>query len=225
VRFPATARFGGHIDLLFHPAIAPYFRAVAAVMLKYLYLFAEPAGGSAVCRAITGGSRTSLHAHGVCFDINPSKNQYSHSAGPIQWGRQTDMDPKMIRDIEAIKSLSGRKAIEWGGRWTNIKDPMHFEIDLLRTDAESGLSTATVAGWDRYLAWTQGDDMTPFYVELERMVVDSGGNARSLFYTLELLRQLGDNLGIPANQPQAIADAITAEPSTDSHTHVTGTPI
>ena len=58
----------------------------------------------------------------------------------------------------------------------------------------------------------QGDDyMTPFYTELEQLVVDSGGNPRSLFYTLELLRALAGELDLSATNPQAIATALVKE--------------
>jgi len=51
-------------------------------------------------------------------------------------------------------------------------------------------------------------DMTEFYIELEKLVTESGGNARSLFYTLELLRGLAEGVSIPANVPRAVAEAV-----------------
>ena len=81
--------------------------------------------------------------------------------------------------------------------------------------------------WDMLfdrLAPPEEEPMTPFYVELERMIVESGGNQRSLFYTLELLRALAERLGLPPNEPEAIAEALTGD-LPFNHTHVTGTPI
>lgn len=50
--------------------------------------------------------------------------------------------------------------------------------------------------------------MTEFYIELEKLITESGGNARSLFYTLELLRGLAEGTSIPANAPKAVAAAV-----------------
>lgn len=186
VRFYAPKFTAGYKDLLFHPLAVPFFRAVAAILYKHRYGFDEMAGGSVVCRAITGGSNTSLHAHGICFDINPSRNGYrgaigylddpdtGHKEGILQWGRYSDMPALMVRQIEGIRTNNDKKAIEWGGRWYNIKDPMHFELDIRKADAKTGVNLATVPGWGDYLLWLGTED---------EMVLKQGdvGNAVRLF--------------------------------------------
>lgn len=136
----------GTVALNFHPAAAEAFHALSTVFQAYNYAFREHAGGSVSCRKITGGTRTSLHAHGVAMDINPSKNAYRKTAlrGLIQWGRQTDMPKAMINDIEAIKTRSGARVFLWGGRWNTIKDPMHFQINVPQTVLETGIDWTTV---------------------------------------------------------------------------------
>lgn len=168
--FYAPAFSNGRISLRFHPSITPWASALAAVFYHYRYPFRELAGGSVSCRKITGGDKTSPHAHGVAIDINPSTNRYRTSllGGLIQWGRETDMPMEMVRDAEAIRTTTGKATTSWGGRWTNIKDPMHYEASKCnRTDLSWGIDSSTVVGWAEYLAWRDGtpvpepeDDMT-----------------------------------------------------------------
>lgn len=160
VTFPAggPAYPSGRVTLRVHPACRQAFRALAAVMLHYGYEFQEPAGGTLACRLITGGSLSTLHAHGVALDINPSRNRYrvTFGGGLIQWGRQTDMPPQMVSAIEGIRTGSGQPIFEWGGRWFNVKDPMHFEVNVLRLALTTGVNLATVVGWTQYLAFESG---------------------------------------------------------------------
>lgn len=147
----------GFIRLKFHPAAIDWARAMAAILLFHNYSFDESAGGSISCRKITGSSRTSLHAHAIAFDINPSRNRYTRTIGGglIQWGRQTDMSKAMIADMEAVRTKNGKRVTQWGGRWWNIKDAMHFEPTRCeRSDLETGIDFSTVKGWREYVAWT-----------------------------------------------------------------------
>jgi hypothetical protein len=161
IRFLAEGIYTrGHVTLGFHPAAADWARALAAVMLHHGYKFRESAGGSLSCRKITGGGRTSLHAHGVAADFNPSVNRYRRSVGPFQWGKQTDMGPAMIFDIEQIQTVDGRVITMWGGRWWNVKDPMHFQPSkVTREQLERGVDFRLVPGWADYLAWTDTEDI------------------------------------------------------------------
>ncbi len=190
----------GYVDLWFHPAVADAARGLAAVFYKHRYPFRERWGGTCSCRTITGGTNTSLHAHCLPIDINPSKNAYRRSVGPIQWGRQTDMSREMIRDAEFIATVDGILVWEWGGRWTNIKDPMHFEPTRRahRWDIERGIDFGTVVGWADYRRWAELGDPPPgqedddvletmirilqaqpdeFFVELQRQTGTPGGRA------------------------------------------------
>lgn len=134
------------------------FRALAAVMLFHGYAFTETAGGTLNCRYIGGTSATSFHAHGIAGDWNPSKNRYRRFAGVINWSSMTDMPKAMVRDIESIKTVSGHPVFEWGGRWWSVKDPMHWEIDVYRSQLTSGINLATLPpnAWSRYLAFEAG---------------------------------------------------------------------
>lgn len=147
VEFLASSAFGGSIKLKVHPKCAEAFQALSAVFRAWNYEFRESAGGTVSCRKITGGTKTSLHAHGCAMDINPSKNRYSSSSGLIQWGRQTDMPKGMIADVEAIRTKNGKPVFQWGGRWTNIKDAMHFQPSKCSpADLATGIDWSTVNG-------------------------------------------------------------------------------
>lgn len=152
----------GRAVLRVHPAARQAFRALAAVFLNHGYAFEETAGGTLACRAITNGRLTTLHAHGIAFDINPSRNRYRVQAGPIQFGRDTDIPRALIRDAEAIETGGGRKLFEWGGRWRNVKDPMHFELDVYQSQLRAeGVNLFTVPGWNEYLKFEAGATPTP----------------------------------------------------------------
>jgi len=146
VRFLGGGQYADDVWLKVHPVTADAFRALAAVFRNFNYSYNERAGGTCVCRKITGGRRSSLHAHGIALDINPSANGYRRAAGPIQWGRHTDMSPAMITAVEAIRTKTGRRVFEWGGRWTNIKDAMHFQVRVSQSDLKSGIDWDTVGG-------------------------------------------------------------------------------
>ncbi len=166
VVFPAggSAFPKGYVTLKVHPKTRQVWRAVAAVMLAYGYQFRELAGGTLACRKITGGTGTTLHAHGIADDHNPSKNAYRVTAagGLIQWGKQTDMPAAMVRAIEAIKLTNGLHPIEWGGRWVNIKDPMHYQLDVLASQLQPvNLATLPAGSWAAYLEFEKTPLPTP----------------------------------------------------------------
>jgi hypothetical protein len=158
VVFPASGSSypSGRVTLKVHPKTRQLYRALAAVMLAFGYVFVETAGGTLACRKITGGTGTTLHAHGIAGDWNPSRNRYrvTTGGGLIQFGRQTDMPAAMVRAIEAIEMTNGRHPWEWGGRWLNVKDPMHYEVDVLSSQlAPVNLATLPAGAWARYLAF------------------------------------------------------------------------
>lgn len=148
----------GRVTLRVLPEARQAFRALAAVMLHFGYAFVETAGGTLACRYIGGTSSTSLHAHGIAGDWNPSKNRYRVQAGPVQFGRQTDMPYEMVLAIERLRTVSGAVLLQWGGRWSNIKDPMHYELDCLRRDLATGVNLATLpaGAWAAYLNFENG---------------------------------------------------------------------
>lgn len=147
VEFMAGGNFGPTVKLKVHPACEEAFKALAQTFRVFNYFFHDPAGGTCVCRPITGGIRTSLHAHGVCIDINPGSNRYRHQVGLVRWGVDTDMTPQMIDAVEGIRTVGGFPIWEWGGRWSNIKDPMHFQASkCTRTQLVRGVDWTTVPG-------------------------------------------------------------------------------
>lgn len=159
VYLAAGAYRAGFVLLAVHPATRQVWRAHAAIMLHYGYPFRETAGGTLSCRNITGGTGTTLHAHGCACDHNPSKNRYRRRRGVIRWGRETDMPAAMVRAIEAVKLTNGLHPLEWGGRWWNIKDPMHFQIDVLQSRlAPVNLATLPTGAWSRYLEFERSRD-------------------------------------------------------------------
>lgn len=159
VVFPAAGPSfpDGRVVLRVHPLARQAFRALAAVMLAFGYAFVETAGGTLNCRYIAGTSSTSLHAHGIAGDFNPSKNRYrvTTAGGLIQFGKQTDMPAAMVRAIEAIRFASGARVWAWGGRWVSIKDPMHYQLTSGRADALTGVNLATLpaGAWAAYLTF------------------------------------------------------------------------
>lgn len=165
VVFYAAGPYPGRVTLKVHPAARLAFKGLAAIMLAHRYAFTESAGGTLACRLITGGSATSLHAHGIAADSNPSRNGYrvvagaldepdtGHAEGLLQWGKYTDMPPAMVRAIERVRTAAGLRVFEWGGRWWNTKDPMHYELDRLPGELTAGLALDTVEGWTEYHNW------------------------------------------------------------------------
>ena len=142
----------GYVMLKVHKAVAGWARAIAAIMYAHNYAFEEIHGGSLSCRKITSGSKTSLHAHGVAIDFNPSRNRYRRQIGLIRWGVQTNMSREMIRDIEAVANRNGDVVTTWGGRWRNSKDPMHFEPSKVNRE-DLVIDQRTISGWPAYTAW------------------------------------------------------------------------
>ena len=85
------------------------------------------------CRAITGGTRYSVHSYGKAIDINTVENPYVKgttvlpSAGRAYLDR-TDVRPGMIVDGDTAVTEFTRRGFDWGGHWTSLKDYQHFEI-------------------------------------------------------------------------------------------------
>jgi hypothetical protein len=146
----------GSVLLRVHPATRQIWRAQAAIMLHFGYPFRELAGGTLACRRITGGTRTTLHAHGIAKDDNPSTNRYRRRLGVIAWGRETDRPVAMVRAIEAVKLTNGLHPLRWGGRWWSVKDPMHDEVALRQSAlAPVDLASLPDGAWSRYLSFAR----------------------------------------------------------------------
>ena len=144
------------------PSTVEAWEALAAVMLHHGYNIRTQDTDSYNCRQITGGTGPSLHSFGIALDVNWSTNPYRDHDGvrvvhfsdkPTQDERasdvrrgiaDTDMTPAMIADIEAIKTRDGIQVFEWGGRWSDRKDCMHFELDVSPDELARGIDPDSV---------------------------------------------------------------------------------
>jgi lysozyme family protein/peptidoglycan hydrolase-like protein with peptidoglycan-binding domain len=156
----------GPDEILVAPPTADAWQALVTVLLAHDYNIRTADTDSYNCRAITGGTDKSLHAYGIALDINWKTNPYKQtpdqrkvrfSDKPTQDLRaqdvkrdlaDTDMTSAMIDDALAIRTLNKKRVFEWGGRWINVKDTMHFEIDVTPGDLETGIDWTTVKGSD-----------------------------------------------------------------------------
>lgn len=84
-----------------------------------------------ICRAVRGGTRFSAHASGLAIDVNPFHNPYQRGDLVLPelasaYTDRTNVRPGMILGgdvvVEAFESIGW----EWGGRWDNPVDTMHF---------------------------------------------------------------------------------------------------
>src|SRR3972149_3089882 len=153
VDFLTTLRPSGRLSLLVHPTAAPAFQALASVLLFHDYAIREWASGTLAWRNITGASRarideqvrtqrplaTSLHAHGVAVDLNPSVNPYGST--------RTDMSAEMVTHALGIRTAAGARGGDPGraGGGDRIADrPRLVAVPILggraggRVDAAQG---------------------------------------------------------------------------------------
>jgi len=66
-------------------------------------------------RNIRGGTRKSMHAWPLAFDVNPATNPYR-------------TDNRLVTDIpNKIVKIFNKHGFSWGGDWRTLKDAMHFE--------------------------------------------------------------------------------------------------
>jgi len=85
------------------------------------------------CRAITGGTRYSVHSYGKAIDINTVENPYVKGslvlpASGAAYTDRSDVRPGMLVDGDrAVTSFTSR-GFDWGGHWTSLKDYQHMEI-------------------------------------------------------------------------------------------------
>ena len=120
---PPFARYTLHgggvvtVDVLVVDAL----KALNAVLIDWDYRTRRADTGAYNCRQITGGTSYSLHAYGIAVDLNWNTNPYGRTL-------VTDMAIGMIEAIEGIRTAGGVQVWRWGGRYSNNKDAMHFEV-------------------------------------------------------------------------------------------------
>jgi hypothetical protein len=83
------------------------------------------------CRPVTLGDTWSQHAFGLAIDINPFQNPYVR--GDViapelakAYSDRTWRRPGMILEGDAVTRAFDQVGWGWGGRWTDLKDYMHF---------------------------------------------------------------------------------------------------
>lgn len=85
------------------------------------------------CRAATGSSRWSQHAYGRAVDVNPLENPYvsggrtSHPAS-VPFLDRTRVRPGMAVEGGRMVAAFDAVGLQWGGRWSGIKDYQHFSV-------------------------------------------------------------------------------------------------
>lgn len=146
------------------PPTSEAWEALAAVMRHHNYHIRTMDTDSYNCRRITGGTGRSLHSFGIALDVNWTTNPFldhpgtravrfsdkptqDERANDVRFGHtDTDMTPAMIFDVEAIKTKDRVQIFHWGGRFTDRKDCMHFELDLSPAELAKGVDRTTVKG-------------------------------------------------------------------------------
>ena len=135
---PPFARYTLHgggvvtVDVLVVDAL----KALNAVLIDWDYRTRRADTGAYNCRQITGGTNYSLHAYGIAVDLNWSTNPYGRTL-------VTDMPFGMIEAIEGIRTASGVQVWRWGGRYSNNKDAMHFEVVASPAELVRGIRSTT----------------------------------------------------------------------------------
>ncbi|MCL6542070.1 MAG: M15 family metallopeptidase [Roseiflexus sp.] len=69
-------------------------------------------GGCYHFRAMKNSKKLSTHCWGIAIDLNPETNLL---------GSKGDMNPEIVKIFED-------NGFVWGGRFTNMPDPMHFQF-------------------------------------------------------------------------------------------------
>jgi hypothetical protein len=85
------------------------------------------------CRQSTGGSSWSQHAYGLAIDINPFHNPYlrGNEVGPELATAYTNRAwerPGMVHEGDVVTQAFDAIGWGWGGRWSSLKDWMHFSL-------------------------------------------------------------------------------------------------
>jgi hypothetical protein len=107
---------------------------------RWAYNFRQITGGSKPCTCSSYGG-CSPHAFGIAIDIDPAQNPYTSAA--FSWSK-TKFTPAQIEAVEAIRNTKGEQVWQWGGRWSSVRDYMHFEVQV--DPGSVSIDWSTVAG-------------------------------------------------------------------------------
>jgi hypothetical protein len=86
---------------------------------------------SFVCRPAVGSGRWSQHAYGLAIDINPFHNPYLKGDLVLPelasaYLDREDIRAGMIVSRDVVDEAFAEIGWPWGGRWSSLKDWMHF---------------------------------------------------------------------------------------------------
>jgi hypothetical protein len=82
------------------------------------------------CRFVAGTTKWSQHSYGRAIDINPRQNpmirgDYLDPPNSRTWLARHKHWPGMMHENGVVPAFTTR-GFHWGGRWTSLKDYMHF---------------------------------------------------------------------------------------------------
>lgn len=190
---PPFARMALHgsgvvtVDVLIVDAL----KALNAVLIDWDYRTRRDTGAYN-CRQITGGTNYSLHAYGIAVDLNWSTNPYGRTL-------VTDMPFGMIEAIEGIRTASGVQVWRWGGRYSNNKDAMHFEVVASPAELARGIQSQTTTNTERLI-------VTPEDERKIQAMLDTQGNRIIEFLTAVIADNFATSLNKVAKWTKAMSD-------------------
>lgn len=191
---PPFARYTLHgggvvtVDVLVVDAL----KALNAVLIDWDYRTRRADTGAYNCRQITGGTNYSLHAYGIAVDLNWNTNPYGRTL-------VTDMPIGMIEAIEGIRTAGGVQVWRWGGRYSNNKDAMHFEVVASPAELARGIQSQTTTNTERLI-------VTPEDERKIQAMLDTQGNRIIEFLTAVIADNFATSLNKVAKWTKAMSD-------------------
>jgi hypothetical protein len=89
-------------------------------------------------RPIRGGTTLSNHASGTAIDLNATK-------WPLGSDPSVNLNSGQIMRVRQIVAACGG-VVRWGGEYVGRKDPMHFEVNDGRTEADCARALTALRG-------------------------------------------------------------------------------
>jgi len=191
---PPFARYTLHgggvvtVDVLVVDAL----KALNAVLIDWDYRTRRADTGAYNCRQITGGTNYSLHSYGIAVDLNWNTNPYGRTL-------VTDMAIGMIEAIEGIRTAGGVQVWRWGGRYSNNKDAMHFEVVASPAELARGIQSQTTTNTERLI-------VTPEDERKIQAMLDTQGNRIIEFLTAVIADNFATSLNKVAKWTKAMSD-------------------
>lgn len=176
------------VDVLIVDAV----KALNAVLIDWDYRTRRADTGAYNCRQITGGTNYSLHAYGIAVDLNWNTNPYGRTL-------VTDMPIGMIEAIEGIRTAGGVQVWRWGGRYSNNKDAMHFEVVASPAELARGIQSQTTTNTERLI-------VTPEDERKIQAMLDTQGNRIIEFLTAVIADNFATSLNKVAKWTKAMSD-------------------